>query len=558
VQNWILKIRFVDGAYEESKEFKDFRSLSFGRSPDCNWPLSSPLLSRNHFKINFHEGKIYLEDLNSTNGTQVNGLTVPVDLPLEIKPKDKITTGQADFYFIIEDWKLETAESTDLIKAPKDEDLHELPVASEPTPQIPVPSSELIFEAQQKASAIIAKAYEDAEIKSRELFNKAQEERLRAQKDADRITQEAQFNAQKTMSKAQELSEKLLEDARISAQSLREQAHQDLDKKFTTFEQEMKALRDKQNEHLRNEAEGYSLELKKKAQEEIEFARQNCDRLLNESKALELKNENLNQGLESLEKLQANLKAQNEEWLEKVNALKILTEEKEQQLTELTKDLKNREDCLKKIEKEFFEKNSQLQTEHDAFSQKLAQQKKVQEAEHFEFLSKHENIQTDLQQKISRLKAELELTKREHREKTEKTAAEEKERLKHLLQQELKTFHEQRQKSYQEILNHLPELNKEVHLLLEKSFGARFGIKEVTPIIAEFAPEFEKLLYRSAGQHSQQGSMELQKAPPLKKKNVESQKFWAGFAVSGLASICLFVIGTQVNFSLDPVEQAQL
>lgn len=612
MKNWILKIRFFDGAYEEVKEFKDFHSLSFGRNPDCSWSLSSPLLSRAHFKINYHEGKIFVEDLNSTNGTMVNGLPVPVDLPLEIKALDKISTGQAEFFFQIEDWVLTAPPEEPVVAEPVAEVAPEVFETREEStdlikaqaPQAILPE-QLLFEAQQKAAALIAKAHEEAEEKSRELFNKAQEERLGAQQESERITQKAQFDAQKTMQKAQDVSEKLLDEARQSANKIREQAQSDLNQKYLNFEGEMKKLRHKaeveiealrnsykkdlehhfeieknqvlaelnqkakfeletqislfhrQNESLRQEAEAYSRDLKEKADQLFSQTEQRTQSLQDQIKDLEMKEQDLIQGIQSLEQLQHSLKTKNEEWLEKIQGLEQIEKEKEASVSELTKDLKNREDYLKKIEKEFFHRNSQLQNDYDELLAKLTEQRKSQEKEHFEFLSKNEQIQSELQQKISRLKAELELGKKEHRDKTEHAIQQEKERLKYLLQEELKSFHEQRQNSYQQILNHVPTLTKELQLLLEQHFGPKLGLKEVSAHLPEISTQFQKILYQAAGSSGLDPEQEKLKTPPLKKRSSDSQRFWSGFAVSSFAFVILFFVGSQVNWSLNPVQRAQ-
>ncbi len=45
----------------------------FGRSEDCDFSYCLPKVSRQHFKIQYIDTHYYISDLNSTNGTYLNG-----------------------------------------------------------------------------------------------------------------------------------------------------------------------------------------------------------------------------------------------------------------------------------------------------------------------------------------------------------------------------------------------------------------------------------------------------------------------------------------------------
>ena len=45
----------------------------FGRGEDCDFVYSLPKVSRRHFKIDYIDSHYYITDLNSTNGTFLNG-----------------------------------------------------------------------------------------------------------------------------------------------------------------------------------------------------------------------------------------------------------------------------------------------------------------------------------------------------------------------------------------------------------------------------------------------------------------------------------------------------
>lgn len=61
--------------------------------------IDEKVISRVHAKITSLNGKYYLEDLESKNGTYINGEILPVNTPYEIFPKDKISFADIDFRF---------------------------------------------------------------------------------------------------------------------------------------------------------------------------------------------------------------------------------------------------------------------------------------------------------------------------------------------------------------------------------------------------------------------------------------------------------------------------
>lgn len=57
----------------------------FGRGADCDFIYSAPKVSRVHCKIEYIDSHYYLTDLNSTNGTYLNGR--------RIERKERLFTG---------------------------------------------------------------------------------------------------------------------------------------------------------------------------------------------------------------------------------------------------------------------------------------------------------------------------------------------------------------------------------------------------------------------------------------------------------------------------------
>ena len=93
IDNTKVKLEILDG---ESKG--DFIALkegdyTFGRGKDAAILLADPeeTISRIHFKLVVRDGRIAVKDLNSTNGTKVNGIEIE---DAELKKGDTISAGK--------------------------------------------------------------------------------------------------------------------------------------------------------------------------------------------------------------------------------------------------------------------------------------------------------------------------------------------------------------------------------------------------------------------------------------------------------------------------------
>ena len=76
-------------------DFDVFESISIGRSPENVIVIPDPEISRRHAILSLEGGKLYIEDLNSTNGTYVydGKLFQPVKGKQEINPGSVIKLG---------------------------------------------------------------------------------------------------------------------------------------------------------------------------------------------------------------------------------------------------------------------------------------------------------------------------------------------------------------------------------------------------------------------------------------------------------------------------------
>lgn len=71
--------------------------LILGRGPDCGVELKDEFASTLHAKIYCAEGRYYIEDLGSTNGTYVNGRRI--NSPAELRSGDSIKIGRTVMEF---------------------------------------------------------------------------------------------------------------------------------------------------------------------------------------------------------------------------------------------------------------------------------------------------------------------------------------------------------------------------------------------------------------------------------------------------------------------------
>jgi pSer/pThr/pTyr-binding forkhead associated (FHA) protein len=73
------------------------RPLVVGRAPECDLPVPSPRASRNHAEVSFEGEHVIVRDLDSTNGTFVNG--EKVEGTRVLRPGDRIGVGGSELTF---------------------------------------------------------------------------------------------------------------------------------------------------------------------------------------------------------------------------------------------------------------------------------------------------------------------------------------------------------------------------------------------------------------------------------------------------------------------------
>ncbi len=72
-------------------------SATIGREPECDLQILDSEVSRRHAKVTVQDGRAFLDDLNSANGTYVNGERIL--RRYELAPDDRVEIGQATVSF---------------------------------------------------------------------------------------------------------------------------------------------------------------------------------------------------------------------------------------------------------------------------------------------------------------------------------------------------------------------------------------------------------------------------------------------------------------------------
>lgn len=88
----------LDGSALERWEIKD-EPITFGRGDDAGIQIKDERMSRQHFAVVPRDGKYFVRDLDSTNGTFLNNNRVT---EAELQPNDRIRAGQTVLVFELE------------------------------------------------------------------------------------------------------------------------------------------------------------------------------------------------------------------------------------------------------------------------------------------------------------------------------------------------------------------------------------------------------------------------------------------------------------------------
>jgi signal transduction histidine kinase/CheY-like chemotaxis protein/pSer/pThr/pTyr-binding forkhead associated (FHA) protein len=89
----VLKLYIIEGPSKGKSFNLDQRELSLGRGPGNTIQIDDPSISQNHMRLEKRQGRYYVEDLKSTNGTFMNGDMLAPGRPVEIIEGVPIAAG---------------------------------------------------------------------------------------------------------------------------------------------------------------------------------------------------------------------------------------------------------------------------------------------------------------------------------------------------------------------------------------------------------------------------------------------------------------------------------
>jgi pSer/pThr/pTyr-binding forkhead associated (FHA) protein len=87
-----VRIRIVEPAADRGQVFDISDEVTIGRSAGCGVALRDTTVSQIHARLFPRDGKVWVEDLGSTNGTWVN--RTKVSAPIALKKGDRIALGK--------------------------------------------------------------------------------------------------------------------------------------------------------------------------------------------------------------------------------------------------------------------------------------------------------------------------------------------------------------------------------------------------------------------------------------------------------------------------------
>jgi hypothetical protein len=97
---WVLTGSRGDGTpiklvFGETELSRAYLGITVGRHPAlCERLIDDPGISRRHFRVGIAEGTLFAEDLNSLNGTVLDGEEIPPFQPVALSPDEVLTLGE--------------------------------------------------------------------------------------------------------------------------------------------------------------------------------------------------------------------------------------------------------------------------------------------------------------------------------------------------------------------------------------------------------------------------------------------------------------------------------
>lgn len=89
----MLKLYIIEGPSKGKSFDLGEETLSLGRGPENSIQIDDPSISHRHMKLEKREGRFFIQDLKSTNGTFMNGEMIAPGKPVEIREGIPIAAG---------------------------------------------------------------------------------------------------------------------------------------------------------------------------------------------------------------------------------------------------------------------------------------------------------------------------------------------------------------------------------------------------------------------------------------------------------------------------------
>jgi pSer/pThr/pTyr-binding forkhead associated (FHA) protein len=95
-----LRLKVIGGKNDGREIEIKGAEFTIGRGDDVNLRPQSDLISRRHCSLGIRDGKAYLKDLNSSNGTYLNGNRIQGEVQLNVR--DRLRVGRLQFEVVID------------------------------------------------------------------------------------------------------------------------------------------------------------------------------------------------------------------------------------------------------------------------------------------------------------------------------------------------------------------------------------------------------------------------------------------------------------------------
>lgn len=97
VNIFMSKLYFMNGPHEGETYEVNGKTLVLGRSTKSDIQLNDRFVSRKHLQIKRKKNRVYIKDLNSKNGTLVNGNLIKTGKKLELLERIPVVIGMSVF-----------------------------------------------------------------------------------------------------------------------------------------------------------------------------------------------------------------------------------------------------------------------------------------------------------------------------------------------------------------------------------------------------------------------------------------------------------------------------